>query len=432
MKALGFVAKGGTFAFASRLAYAGLYFATLFILARLLSVSDMGTYFVALSVIGFLALFVGQGLPGLAQRSIGLAVHRGDREYAWGWMVSALKRCAVTAILTAGALMSIYMLIRLRVNWPMISGAVLFFVLSIATATAIQNLLTEVHRAHGRIISASLYSGTLTAATTLLALTILFLTGIRLPIEAVLATLLACTIATLIAAYMTLPNTSPWSKPVQARVESKQFRPYWVQALATYGFVQVDLWIAAWLLPVEHVAMYGAANRLAQTLALPVEAIESALPPVIVSLSNEKGRKELAQILIRSTLVQTMLTGIGLLSFLFAGSVLLAVAFGPTYATGAGVLSLLAAGWFVRACCGPWAQTLMLNSQTPLVAKMTAGWLVGSLPGMWFACTTWGSVGLAAAAALAVATFNVAGALVEKKIMRASWSATPPVRGPNL
>lgn len=408
------VLSGGAKVLGLRLLFLAFSFAIAALLARALPSAEMGTYFLCLSAAAFVALAMNLGLPGVAVREVGRWRARGDAQRA--------------ADISAGLLALSFRILLLQVaggaalagaaaaGWVGGEPRVLFLTALLAGATGVQVVQAEVFRGFGRIVAATLFGGLLAAFLTFCVLAACVLAGVQASASLALLVTIAGVAASVALGASQLPRHATRASPVPARALLGEGRAFWAMGIGAFVFFQADLWVAGWLLPLEQVALYGAAARLVQPLLLPVEATEAAIAPDIVALHASGTRGELGLLLLRAARLQLALVVAGALVLILGGGALLGLVFGPSYAAAHPVVAILAVGLCVRAACGAFGYLLVLTDHGRAIATLTivgaaATLLVDSIAG-WLA----GMTGVALASAVMLSSFCLLGAAVARRL----------------
>jgi O-antigen/teichoic acid export membrane protein len=147
--------------------------------------------------------------------------------------------------------------------------------------------------------------------------------------------------------------------------------PLFVTTLANYAINNFSLWIVAANLPADEVAVYGAAWRLVNLIALPITLMNMTVNPVIAGLnaSNEKQKLQLA---LRGTATLAAIPAfVVVLGFIFFGSDILSLVFGSIYSDGSGVLVILSLGMLAHVWTGSCGQVLALTGHQRALMVVT-------------------------------------------------------------
>jgi O-antigen/teichoic acid export membrane protein len=324
------------------------------LLARLLSPSDMGAYFLAFSVVTVAAMTARMGLENAVVKVVAenlgrlhLTLARRALEPVYiltavgGLLVGALLSFGVGPVLAAGAFES-----------PSLARVVPLLGLWVL-ALAFQIVLAEIFRGLHDIRWATILGPTATTVLSALAFTILWVAVGRVQRRV-----------------RTLQGGPDRSVPI--RVVFKESWPLLVTNAAAIVATQVDLWVVGAFRPDSEVAIYGAAARVVLLVSISLTIANQVLPPIIGEL-NAQGQVERLQKILRSAATIAGLPALAILAvFVFFGGPLLELVFGPHYRAGALVLAILSLGRCVGVYVGACEFTLIMTGNQRTIAVITA------------------------------------------------------------
>ena len=168
-----------------------------------------------------------------------------------------------------------------------------------------------------------------------------------------------------------------------------------------------EVWLAALLLSRADASMFGAAQRLASLLVVPLGAITLVLSPVISRLA-ERDDAVLERLLRTAATLGTVFTAIGWIPMLLVPAPLLDRVYGPGFADGWPVLVLLTLGSLGAVVAGLSGVALTMSRHEGVVASVTWSALAVRVVAGALLAVTVGAVGLGASAAVVtVATYVV-------------------------
>jgi O-antigen/teichoic acid export membrane protein len=168
-----------------------------------------------------------------------------------------------------------------------------------------------------------------------------------------------------------------------------------------------EVWIAALVLSRADASMFGAAQRLASLLIVPLGAITLVLSPVISRLA-EQDDVVLERLLRTAATLGFVFTAIGWIPMLVVPAPLLDQIYGPGFADGWPVLMLLTLGSLGAVVAGLSGVALTMSRHEGVVATVTWSALVLRVTAGLVLAATVGAVGLGASAAVVtVATYVV-------------------------
>jgi O-antigen/teichoic acid export membrane protein len=196
------------------------------------------------------------------------------------------------------------------------------------------------------------------------------------------------------------PGSSPW----------RLLRSGSAFSLATLGSVtvlQAGVWLLALVAPVEEVAIFSVAVRIAVLVSVPTAIGMRTLAPRIAAASCSDRLAALQEPVRRFAVWSTALTALAVFAFATTGQVLLPVVFGPEYADALIPALVLCAGVLVNAWTGPCSVVLSHagHQRTVAVSAVVSSLAFAGLAIWWG--SAWGGTGVAAAAAVAMSARNL-------------------------
>jgi O-antigen/teichoic acid export membrane protein len=125
----------------------------------------------------------------------------------------------------------------------------------------------------------------------------------------------------------------------------------------------------------DEVALYGAAWRLAQVVALPIAIANAVIPPLIAELHAGKQKAELERLLRRSASWGGIPATVACLLAVIAGGGILSLVYGQFYRAAALPLALLSIGQAANVLAGSSGFALMMtgNEKTMLATTFASG-----------------------------------------------------------
>lgn len=350
------IAKSGAWGIFGRLTSALLTILVSLLLARLLSPSDMGVYFLAVSISSFLATFSSLGVPITAMRFIATAEARSDRHRSnqlarFALLVGIGLATVVTGLLCAGLGRSVGLSIFNSPALASLNILICFW----AMLLTIQGFVAEVYRGFHRIDLAMLSGGLLSSGLLVAALFVARLIAATPSLNSIVQLTTVCLAFGLSCAVPLLRWLRPWDfsvQPTTARTIISTAWPIWLHGLAAFGLLQASIWIIGARLGKEDVAIYGAASRLAALFSLVNGMFYAFLPPTIVKLYSTNKSVALQELLRTSSTAGAIAMMPPLLLCIIFPEFLLSLFFGEFYARGALVLGALATANYLNLATG--------------------------------------------------------------------------------
>ncbi|MGY1704733.1 lipopolysaccharide biosynthesis protein [Geodermatophilus sp. SYSU D00697] len=401
--------------------------------ARLLPPEDFGALSWGLSWLAFLAVLAQFGLTQVAT----ITLARGDA----GTHTSLLRRLLVAQVVGVAVV---------GVLWaggagPVAAGSgsppeayrpLVLLVAAWLPVAAVGPVLVNAFRARGRFGSSLLF-GEHVRRVLLIGLVVALAAGAgTLPsLETALWWAVAAESAIYLAGVLLLfrvvrdreaadPGSSPWQL-------LRAGGPFTLATLASVTVPQAGIWLLAALAPVDEVAVFSVAVRIAVLFAVPVSIGMRTLAPRIAAASASGRLPDLAEPIRRSAVWSTAVTAPALLVLAVTGPVLVPAVFGADYAAALVPALVVAAGILVNAWTGPCSVLLSHAGRQRLVAVSA---LVSSTAffglGAWWGSAA-GATGMAAAAAVAMSARNLHLAWAAARTLGIRTIALPARKGPS-
>ena len=398
------------------------------LLARLLSPSDLGAYFLAMSLVGITAALVQLGLGRAMVRLVAsaLATHRpgaARQAVRIGITVTALSASAAAVLLVDGLGTWLTELLeggeRLRIALPWIALLVVAF--------AATELAAEILRGFQDLRAASALTEHLLQRLILLALLWTLWIGAYHPrVEQVLLLALgAATVAAVVGLVLVRSHVADLAHH-GARLRPREVLldgpPFLLLRFNLWLLADAGVWVLGMLRPTQEVAVYGAANQLGLLVLAPLFVVNAVIAPVVAELYSQ-GRIAKLEQAVRGAAACSLLAAVALVVVLAGfGDLALGLVFGEPYAEGHVVLVVLAVGRALAIAFGSGAIVLIMTHHQREVVAVTAGTSVMALAGFALAAPIFGAVGIATVIALAVAGQSALFALLARRRLGiATW-----------
>jgi O-antigen/teichoic acid export membrane protein len=218
------------------------------------------------------------------------------------------------------------------------------------------------------------------------------------------------------------PGGSPW----------RLLRSGSTFALATLASVtvpQAGVWLLAVVAPVEEVAVFSVAVRIAVLVAVPTAIGMRTLAPRIAVASRSGRLGTLEEPVRRFAVWSTAVTALAVVVLAAAGQVLLPALFGARYDAALAPALVMCAGVLVNAWTGPCSVVLSHagRQRTVAVSSLLSSLAFAALATWWGGA--WGGTGVAAAAAVAMSVRNLHLARAAHRTLGIRTIALPARRG---
>jgi O-antigen/teichoic acid export membrane protein len=373
--------SGGLWAIGGRLAIALTALLSNALLARILTPSDFGVYFLALSVVltgatvgtlglnqsvvRFVAESMGMNLPGRARRVVGLVFRMG----------------IMGAVAVGGAYLLVGPVIARSLFHAPALAAVSGLVAGWIVVLTLQTLQAETFRGFHDIKSATTFGGLVAGSLLTSCLLMLWLFGGRTGLSTVLVVTVACGLTSVTLGGLLLRSRVS-SLPVggvESRVRAAEIAtvawPIMIAGIALAALIQADVWIVGAFRSQEEVAIYRAASQLALMTILVTQVLYAVLPPLIVEKYTRGESESLQRLLRASATVTTVVVAPVLGAFVLMPGSILNLVYGEYYRSGGWVLALISLGWFVNVATGMRGMVLLLtgHERTQLMITLVAG-----------------------------------------------------------
>ena len=407
--------SGGAWMLSARLGSGVAGLAASAILTRTIFPSEIGTYFLAVSIVNAGSILVSLGAKDAVVRCIAKTISRQNTAEARAYIMAALRLGALGASLSAVAylllapLLSTYGLRDQRLASA--SGVIAVWI----AFSGLQSLVADIFRGLQKYGLAACFNGIPGLATgSCFALSLL---GMRWAgvdpnfYNVAVLNLLAVLATTALAGFWLHGQTRNLARTWSGDSSTSQLFtiswPMLASNLFLYILSQADLWCVGHFLAREQVALYGAAWRLAQLVALPIALANAVLPPLIAELHAQGNRPQLEELLRGSATLGGIPALLACLLMLAAGGRILAALYGTFYGAATLPLVLLSLGSVTNVLAGSSGFTLLMTGHERALMKITFCVGLVFIAGEWTAVPRFGTAGAAFVAASAMGLQNL-------------------------
>jgi len=405
--------SGGAWALGGKVVTALTVLTTNALLARILSPQDLGTYFLAFSVVllgatvgslglnqavvRFVAESMGLNQPGRARRIVYLVLGTGTLgALGAGVLYLAFGRILVEKLFDSPALAAVS---------GLIAGWIVVMIL--------QNLMAETFRGFHDIRLATAFSGMVTGILLTVCLGSLWLLERESTLTTVLLLAVGSGLASALLAGSLLRRKIMHlnSQYREHRMEVKEVMlvawPLLITSVTLFVLTQADLWVLGVFRPQEEVAVYGAAVRLVTLVAMPLFIVNSVVPPLIAEMYAQGKKRELERTIRATATLAGIPALLVLVLFIFVGSSIMGLVFGDYYRGGAAGLELLSIGQLANVWAGSCGLTLLMTGRQVIMMALTIACGVITVAVALGVVEQYGAVGVAVAAATGLVLQNV-------------------------
>lgn len=407
--------SGYVWAFAGRVLTAVAGLAVNALLARLLPPDEVGTYFLLVSLVTLLSMVGMLGLQRAVVQVVADAMARG-----LGGRAHRAIRLAFLLVLTASVLLGLLMpgpgvALATTLLDSTLMASMMWLAAALLVVRGLSSLYAETFRAFHDIRSAVFYNGVLVNVLFAVLLAALYLLSGASTLQQVMLVSVAVYGINCISAWIQSRGWQPKLTDVGDASAGELLRislPLMVTALTIFVISQADLWIVGAALNEESVAIYGAAVKLVQLVAIPLMIANAVLPSIVADLYARGDFVVLEKVLRTSALVAGMPAALMLLAIMLEAESILGLVYGDFYRQGAEVLMIVSAGHLVNVLAGTGLIVLMMVGMqlyAMLISTVSGLILVG---GSYLAAGEYGMEGVAAVVASVLALQAVAVLLV--------------------
>lgn len=400
--------SGGAWALGGRAVTSFTALASNTLLARLLSPQDLGTYFLAFSVVSLGSVL---GSLGLNQAVIRFVAE------SMGMNQVGRARHTVGIVMSIGTLGAVgvallYLLFGDDLAEKLFDAPGLAAVTGLMAGwmvvQTLQNLLGETFRGFHDIRLATAVNGLVMGVLLTACLGVLWLSEGRATLGGVvLLAGISGLASTLLAGWLlrrkvtSLPLGGAEGR-VRAGTLLRVAWPLMIISITVFALTQVDLWIVGAFRPQQEVAVYGAAVRMVTLVAMPLLIVNAVVPPLIAEMYFQGKKRELQRALRVTATLAAIPAFVVLVSFIFFGGPVLGLVFGDYYREGATVLTLLSVGQLVTVWAGSCGHTLMMTGYQSVMMGVSSVSGVFLVSGAMLVVRGYGITGVAGVTAAAM------------------------------
>ena len=382
------------------------------IVARLLSSSEVGAYFLILSMVSLASVVSQLGLPMAMVQTLATAIGLGQPQRARALVSKVFLWGTMGALVMGAIVLALGPYLAMRVFRSSLIEEVIDLVALMVVLSALQQLLVETFRGFSDLRYAAIFSG---AASNVFSAVLFAMLWWREGHSDLRQVLIVSTVAGFSSvALASLLLRSKWrslgkgSSPVATSELLRIAIPVLVTNLALMAFGQTDLLILGAFRSQQEVAIFATAAKTASLVAIPSLMANGVVSPMVAEFYSQRRTAELEQVL-RATATLAALPALMLLAaFIIFPSTLLGWVYGNFYQAGAGVLVVLSVGDCINVLAGSCGIVLIMTGhQKTLMAITIMTGAVTTLLSLLVA-SLYGARGVALASAAGLITQNVA------------------------
>jgi O-antigen/teichoic acid export membrane protein len=382
------------------------------LLARLLPPDQIGTYFLAVSVLTVVLAFTELGFRQSTVRLVAVEMAAGSSGSA-GYTI-----LRILGVLIAGLVLGAGFLYFGGGRWMAVSvfhssglAAIMGLIAVWVLVEGFREVLAEAFRGLHDIRLATLVGESLPKMALLGLLLLWWATGgdrrlDRIVLLSMLASALALAAGGLVLRrrLRSLPAGGAHRPPLELL---KLTLPLWITHITLYILTQADIWVLGIHNSDAVVAVYGAAAKLVIIIGVPLLVVNSVVAPLITELHTHNRLDDLERTLRTSAAAAFVPAGLAFLFLVVFGRQALGILYGEYYREGYWVLIFLLLGQLFNVWAGPCGLLLVQTGyQTSMmVTTMFSGLL--ALGGSLLLVGRYGAPGVALAACLGMITQNI-------------------------
>ncbi|MFO1152238.1 MAG: oligosaccharide flippase family protein [Rhodospirillales bacterium] len=381
--------------------------------ARILTLQDLGIFFLFQQFVRVAGLGASFGLPTALLKVIGISSNAGD----WRAVRTTLRQSLWLLLLA-----SIGCAILYAASWPFFADSLFGEYLSISSAALIFGIVvTRAIELTGsaffrgvRLYSLGTFLMSVPRQIGVVAVAgIFWLIGKHTDIETVLVFYFIVTIILSVGIFILIVQYMRGRSGGDGSTGEKSLRsmaelnfPLMLQAVLAELALRVDLWVLGFFGSKADVAIYGAAQRLTLLVLFIMTSINLVIPPALATAYKQGNLKNL-QWMTRATATAGFLFALPFTAlFVFFPKTIMGTVYGPSFEAGAVVLILLAIGRFSGAASGNRIQLLQMTGNHALITKNSIVFMLISFALCVALVGEYGPEGVAAGAAISMIVRN--------------------------
>jgi O-antigen/teichoic acid export membrane protein len=400
------------------------------LLTRMLAAADVGSYFLAVRLIGLLAILAQVGLARPMVKLVASALAL-DRPEAARHAI----RVALLVTLAGGVLLALTTAdgpgrwLTTTLNDGRVLRAVLPILAVTVPAFALIDVIAETLRGFHDLRAASAFSDYLAQrALLVLALGVIWLAGWTGDLTAIMVAALGAALLVLALALGQLWHRMAGLGRYGARWRTAEVLghglPFLLMRVNVWFTAGADLWVLGMFRPPEEVAIYGAASRLAVIVGTLLAVSNAVLAPAIVELHSRGDRARLERVIRAAATMAVLPSLLVVLAFVLIGDRLLALLFTDAYRAGYPVMVCLALGQLANVAFGSCgiALTMTGHQRDVMIASTLAAVL--TIVGIYLVAAPFGMLGIAVVVSTSLASYNLIMTwIVRRRLGITAWAS---------
>lgn len=355
--------SGYFWAFSGRLIIAVAGMVGNMLLARLLAPENLGNYFLLVSLITIVSMLSLVGQQRAIVPAVSSAIAEGNKERACSCIKLSFFIVLVSSLFIG--------VLLLRFGGELLSNllgsealkSVMWITALLLIVRSLSSMFAETFRAFHNIRGAVFFNGVFVNVAFVLMLSGLFLLrGNSSLLTIIQVSFVAYGLNIVVAWYA----SRSWCENI-AKINYEYVKnmlhvglPLMVTGLAMFVTSQADIWIIGSLLDEGSVAVYGAAVKLVQLVAIPLMITNAVLPSIISALKARGDLMMLEKVLRVTALVSGIPAFLMLFVIMFNAEQILGLVYGEYYKAGSNVLMIVSIGQIINVAAGAGMVVLMV------------------------------------------------------------------------
>lgn len=404
--------SGGSWALSGKIISSASTLGANILLARLLSPEDMGSFFLAFSIVTIFTIIaqwgLGRGIVKLVASELAVCNIAQARSAIISSLIIVVFISLVLAVLIyspAGE----WFLNKLSGTNSLVSIAGMLglwiFVLSL------QGIVSESFRGYHDIRMATIFGGMLTAILAMLFYLFVWLeSGDFELVDAVQLAIFAIAISLIIGGVFLSKKTGKKERGGNTQI-SKMFRfglPLMLTNLSIFATLEFHMWVLAYYQPETEVALYGASLRLVLLIGMPLLIINAVIPSMVADMYSLKQYKRVQNLLQKTATIMIVPATIVFIVVALYGAEILGLVYGDSYTVGYIPFVILAIGQFINVLTGSPGILLTMSGHERVVFKTALFASILGLMTSLIGVQTYGAAGAALGYAVGIITNNMA------------------------
>lgn len=397
-----FLWGGAAWAFLFRVLFSFFGFFIGVLLTKLLSVTDVGSYFLLISAVSIASAVALFGLNLSLVPLVVDAVREGGKGRVLGVAIDGFMLIVIFSILVSGVFLFFYYE-RVLLFFGGHGVWFVFLLWGMVVCSSLMNAVVEIYRGLRNIFLASFFAFFPGFFFVVFLLAYWFFFGSGELVSVVELSIVSVLVSCLISWFVLFRVLRGGAWNTQIVRILKISAPLWVTNLMLVLLMQFDVWVLGWQGESSVVGVYGAASRLTQFLTFPLVVVNSVVVPIIGEMYSKGEFLRLERLLRITSILAFIPALLCFLFFVFMGHWLLGVVYGVEYVGGYSVLILLALGNLVSVACGSAAYMLIMAGKQKIFMSVTIFAGLVAIVLSLILVGEYGAFGVASAAAIGLA-----------------------------